>query len=570
MIYTIEDITVQIDEFFKDFSKEERDIAEKVKEDVASVISDNIENACVRIKDYIDLSDANGKKIFKMKNKLPDWIKTLVYVCIYNYLTDGKAEYTQTELLEKIGIPKDIFRKKHWNMYSPDMKCRQQQYEKMYLPFKHSEIEGNEIFRAMIHYMTCFSKEATDTFVDVFGKLGIIPVQCAGGYHSKQVWLMKQENVARIFRAALKKNKKVCKILKELQYKIEHSECNHCVGIIKRILGITAVHMMYAENADTVEWIITDGFYNGDTIYTFAAYYVILLYFQPEYWIDANLIPLEEEGDSETRYSNELKLNLSKQRINKFIETDFSDSLAKLSELYHVKSLEMKDIDIREIITNVDYEDDIYEYIDRKALLYADVPKYIREEKIFHFTKDMYITLFDILNRHEGDWILTWKNYVEISLYHERSYESGNGERAGQKKIGVRKLRTDKKILPMIDIYEYEADYEKEIKNEMLKLYDEMLKISENRQLYVFRYRDNNRNRFHPNSIIFITTIDFKEIKWNEFCEKYEIEEGSGTRIEKLRLEDFVFYAEKWHVEKETVGEVSELLEKIKSKSDDE
>ena len=182
----------------------------------------------------------------------------------------------------------------------------------------------------------------------------------------------------------------------------------------------------------------------------------------------------------------------------------------------------------------------------------------------------MYITLFDILNRHEGDWILTWKNYVEISLYHERSYESGNGERAGQKKIGVRKLRTDKKILPMIDIYEYEADYGKEIKNEMLKLYDEMLKISENRQLYVFRYRDNNRNRFHPNSIIFITTIDFKEIKWNEFCEKYEIEEGSGTRIEKLRLEDFVFYAEKWHVEKETVGEVSELLEKIKSKSDDE
>ena len=116
MIYTIEDITVQIDEFFKDFPKEERDIAEKVKEDVASVISDNIENACVRIKDYIDLSDANGKKIFKMKNKLPDWIKTLVYVCIYNYLTDGKAEYTQTELLEKIGIPKDIFRKKHWNM----------------------------------------------------------------------------------------------------------------------------------------------------------------------------------------------------------------------------------------------------------------------------------------------------------------------------------------------------------------------------------------------------------------------------------------------------------------------
>ena len=107
-------------------------------------------------------------------------------------------------------------------MYSPDMKIRQAKYENLELPFNHSEIESNDIFRAMIHHMVCYSTVLTDTFVDMFGKLGIIPIDCAPGYRFVETWLNDKEYKSfAVFLFALKKPKTIKKHLEKLQFQIK-------------------------------------------------------------------------------------------------------------------------------------------------------------------------------------------------------------------------------------------------------------------------------------------------------------------------------------------------------------
>ena len=58
----------------------------------------------------------------------PMELKRQVYSIICKQLASKDNTYTQTQLLEYLGLPKDVFKEKYWNMYSPDMKLRQQVY----------------------------------------------------------------------------------------------------------------------------------------------------------------------------------------------------------------------------------------------------------------------------------------------------------------------------------------------------------------------------------------------------------------------------------------------------------
>ena len=74
----------------------------------------------------------------------------------------------------------------------------------------------------------------------------------------------------------------------------------------------------------------------------------------------------------------------------------------------------------------------------------------------------------------------------------------------------------------------------------MRKLYEKIKLVHEVRPLYVYSYRDDNRN--HPNSIVFITTIDFVDISDYDFQSKYKIDFLNDGRLKKMTYDEF--YAE--------------------------
>ena len=61
--------------------------------------------------------------------------------------------------------------------------------------------------------------------------------------------------------------------------------------------------------------------------------------------------------------------------------------------------------------------------------------------------------------------------------------------------------------------------------------------INANRKLYVFLYRESNRNK--QQNIAFITDIDFDNITDADFCEKYKIEFTHQGRLVKMDWTDF-------------------------------
>lgn len=75
----------------------------------------------------------------------PMELKRQVYSIICKQLASKDNTYTQTQLLEYLGLPKDVFKEKYWNMYSPDMKLRQQVYHNLHIPLNYAEVECNEI-----------------------------------------------------------------------------------------------------------------------------------------------------------------------------------------------------------------------------------------------------------------------------------------------------------------------------------------------------------------------------------------------------------------------------------------
>ena len=122
----------------------------------------------------------------------PMELKRQVYSIICKQLASKDNTYTQTQLLEYLGLPKDVFKEKYWNMYSPDMKLQQEEYDNLFLPFNYAQVECNHIYRAMIHHIICSAVVPTDTIVDVFGKLGLVPALCANGYRIRKFVLMRE------------------------------------------------------------------------------------------------------------------------------------------------------------------------------------------------------------------------------------------------------------------------------------------------------------------------------------------------------------------------------------------
>ena len=527
MIYTITDVEKEIDRYFtEDIEGSNQDIIVVLKKEVNTIFPyTDILRACHKIREsFVDITDADGKQVYKDKKYLPNWIRYFVYVVIYDYLVNNVDPlYNQSTLLLEMGLYPDIFGKKHWCMYSPDMKARQVQYKSGELPINHSEIEANDIYRAMIHHILCYSRVLSDTFVDVFGKLGVIPAQCANGYANSQLWLESAKyKEFLVFNKAILKKKKVCKLLRDFQYEIKHSIDS--ANTVRDMMALATGWQMQIRGY-TIEDIMSKKDLGFD-VCKYAAYFIIQQYFTPEYWLDSRLI-ITTHDDGVQHISAELKDNLSKYRIDYFCDTEFDDAIETLSDAYRAKRFHICNIEAKNTIDYLYSHYEIYEEFTGTDVLYLDVPKYIREERRFKFDYQWYDMLFTSLESYKGDWILSWKNYVEVS-----------SKRKSYKNNIYADMLTQGKIEES-EYYSYSIDEvpSKVSTNNMKKLYDSLASISDKRQLYVYRYRNEDTSK--SNSIVFITTIDFEDISDIDFQNKYDVTFWSNGELKKQSFEEF-------------------------------
>ena len=146
----------------------------------------------INIKNQIDRLRACGIGVADLPQNLRDSVWKIVYCELkqngsrQNTVSKAVDGVCQSNILEKMfGLPKDVFGKKYWNMYSPDSKIRQEKYSDLQLPFNYAQVECNSVYRAMIHHMITGADVPTDTVVDIFGKFGLAVALCAGGYKYK-------------------------------------------------------------------------------------------------------------------------------------------------------------------------------------------------------------------------------------------------------------------------------------------------------------------------------------------------------------------------------------------------
>ncbi len=529
-MYTEEELYSELRRYFEEKKCDEHVIL-YVSDDVRSIINEkDINTACQKINKFIEFKDKNGNLLYPQKTKLPYWIKLLVFIKTYQILNDPDCPTGQNVLLNDMGLPADIFREKHWDMYSPDLKVRQNNYENIHFPFAHAEVESNEIFRAMIHHMIRYSKVSTDTFVDMFGKLGIIPLFCAKGYSRREIWLNTERNYKNlmIFKKAMQKPVKITKIIKKIQENL--SEANNKTERAAELMALAAGMSYTISGLDfqTIELICKGEATPSFDIYDFAAYYIIQNIMTPSYWEDKNLTVVQDGGTTHIRST--LK-NISAKKIGKFAKICFDGASSTQEEdaagiQRYAKALNAKSCAIRYV--------DVKKYLEyphnMRALLYIDPPKYLREEKRFQFGYDDYCNLFEMLRVYEGDWILVWKNYVEIPARKASKIKSIYGglytqNRAEQDDDWVGE---DGGSIPQFR------------QNDMLGLYAMLDAINKQRSIYVFRFH--SKGSRHPNSILFFTTINFSKINIEEFNMKYGViqtTDDGNTVLEKISYDKF-------------------------------
>lgn len=159
-------IDVEMENYFKGVIPDVEDgekLIPMMKAECQEILGLDIENACERIKGL--------RQVYAKRQTAGLWFRLLVYCVIYQYLSGAKASLLQSEILKRMGLPPDEF-KKHWDMSSPDFEIRKGYFPNIKTDFARDEVESDRVYVAMIHYLVGQADVVTDTFVDVFGKMG--------------------------------------------------------------------------------------------------------------------------------------------------------------------------------------------------------------------------------------------------------------------------------------------------------------------------------------------------------------------------------------------------------------
>ena len=498
-MYDFHDIEVEIEKSCeKDkekYKEKEQRSSTALKQECQEILEADIDEALERLRILRDE--------YEETQPIERWLRLLIFQVLFVYLSDEQATMKQTELLAQIHLSEDIFTK-HWKMYSPDFKAKQRKFTKLDTGFARDEVESNLVYVAMVHYLTMYADIPTKSFVDFFGKMGIVPALCANGYSYRMVFT--QEKLLEAFQAGLKKPVKVYKEIKRFQNEIQKGKEKDNK---KRAL----------ELAELNEWLIYQRKYQQEQmeeVERFAAAFYQASYFKPDYWSDKWISAEQEYEEYYGEYSSKRIYELDntkgvREKLRKFCDLT-KEEFQTLSKVY--KKLEISFVDgggemllqdeqVRQII------------LSKSWLLYLDVPKYIREQERFNFSTENYLRLASLLQQYRGNWILTWKNYI---------YKDDTADKKA--------LFTKEETSEFIDV----AD--------IGEIFKEFQKVQETtkRKIYVFKFRASSRTA--PDSMVFITNIDFKEITTEKFAKTYGLE--LSGEFYKQEFDEFYRTTWKW------------------------
>ena len=490
----------------------------------------------INIKNQIDRLRACGVGVADLPQNLRDSVWKIVYCELkqngssklnesgkqngsrQNTVSKAVDGVCQSNILEKMfGLPKDVFGKKYWDMYSPDSKIRQEKYSDLQLPFNYAQVECNSVYRAMIHHMITGADVPTDTVVDIFGKFGLAAALCAGGYKYKIVCLNEQNfYLYSLLQDVMRKPVKFYKMIDEerkyLEIKLADNEIKDIMKSQIQHLGQIKVLVYYGVRKNVGGQYSYES--TGYTKEQIAKCIFICLCFAPEYWVETNLEVKNNKMitgwlDDEKTY---------KKCVTDFVKLSQEDFVAfakKFSELKFVNCDISRVIDIiRKNADNQNYSSgDI-----QKFLLYIDVPKYIKEYQRFGFDGTMMISLLKMLHHYEGNWIMTWSTFLQKGLNDENPtlYDM---------------LYTQQEM--QSDIYIAHGNYERfEEKVPVKVIYNMFDMIDKDKNLFVFIYRDKNKNK--QQNIVFVTDIDCES-----FFRKYKMEFNGKEKLLKLKWREF-------------------------------
>lgn len=546
-----------------------KDAMDKVKFDEKFTdVADNIKRDCQQLTD-MSFSDSVNKinqwidKVFNVCNcsviNYPEWFRIVVWRVIYNQLK-ANPNNRQTDIIEEnLSLPKDVFGKKYWNMYSPDMKIQQEKYHNLQLPFHYAQVECNSIYRAMIHHLICSAEVRTDTIIDVFGKMGLVPALCANGYKYKKVFVNKHDyDILTKLQPMLSRKLRIYKQIEKVQKYLKSETYAEQKVKVEEILGLAGT--LFSSYIEEEMWEK----YDTDFI---VAYFFMYTFFVPEYWIESSLEVYmskkikEDNGTYEKERGKYLYdkwvsqwINEGRglrERIYKFLDLTkndffmFIDEFRKIIFLYDESEIyedEYNGMSVIRELANTSDINTIYDLNEEgKEFLYIDMPKYITEYERFHFSGSDAKEVLEMLDNYKGEWILTWKTFVEI----DRRYKD---ERLKKEDTDIKSIRdrlyTQKR--PVTDeVYENDLLMVKENEIDFKELYDLLDLIDNKCGLYVFDYRDNIKNK--SQSIVFITNIDFEEIDDTQFQQRYNLNFAINKgHLRKRLYKDFFKEMKKW------------------------
>lgn len=500
---------------------------------------------------------------YKNNSVIPEWLRMLAFRLVYDYMTieyTKKMEYdnepenkkkrkvykvlSQNKLIEAIGFNKKVFDKtSSWNIYSPYAKWQQSQYNALNIPVAYAEIVSNPIYVAMLHHIISESRVVTDTFVDIFGKMGYVSAVCANGYAHNIFYTQDADTYKRYYDGMTKNPNCTYEFIynygeRAKQFLDEPSEKTgrdrldefeakfYDYQSIRLLCGIPEleVSIKKAKNDEGEELEKSqEQLEEEEKIYNskYAALRFITLCYQTPYWKKNNIKYDKLSGEYVEKFS-------SLKQIKKVFDITEDSFVAYANALKKTEYREYEDnllVDLMTNYNNIKGENDVKDIvknifkllgIDEKALLFVDIPKYneyyrygfdteILEKEVDgkkrswlsdeekDTTQEREDSIINFLLDYDGDWVMTLKGY-----------SFGNTDANKHYNDIIRKMRES------------------------------------HRNCYI--YKCSNEDHNISTAISFITSINFDELSADEFKAKYNIEVSSDrneTETNKYRLSKF-------------------------------
>lgn len=497
---------------------------------------------------------------YKNNSVIPEWLRMLAFRLVYDYMTieyTKKMEYdnepenkkkrkvykvlSQNKLIEAIGFNKKVFDKtSNWNIYSPYVKWQQSQYNALNIPVAYAEIVSNPIYVAMLHHIISESRIITDTFVDVFGKMGYVSAVCANSYAHNIFYTQDADTYKRYYDGMTKDPNCTYEFIynygeRAKQFLDEPSEKTgrdrldefeakfYDYQSIRLLCGIPELEVSIKKaKKDEGEELekSQEQLEEEEKIYNskYAALRFITLCYQTPYWKKNNIKYDKLSGEYVEKFS-------SLKHIKKVFDITEDSFVAYANALKKTEYREYEDnllVDLMTNYNNIKGENDVKDIvknifkllgIDEKALLFVDIPKY---DEYYRYGFDT-----EILEKEVEGKKMSWLSDEEKDTAQERE---------------------DSIINFLLD---YDGDWVMTLKGysfgntDANKHYNDIIrKMREShRNCYIYKCSIEDHNI--STAISFITSINFDELSADEFKAKYNIEVSSDrneTETNKYRL----------------------------------